>query len=127
MPAPKKPPEVKADEFKSAKWNELTRGREFPPSAAPTLAILCQRHKVMRQAVAEMDEFGGGTVYENKAGDIKSLPQIATIKTASAEIRQLNRQLGIADGADERPRRAGVTTLAIIQGRRADKARAAGA
>ena len=101
MPAPKKPPEVKADEFKSAKWNELTRGREFPPSAAPTLAILCQRHKVMRQAVAEMDEFGGGTVYENKAGDIKSLPQIATIKTASAEIRQLNRQLGIADGADE--------------------------
>ena len=127
MPTLRKPPEVKADEFKSAKWDELTRGRTFPPSAAPVLAILCQWYKVMHRAVAEMDEFGGGTVYENQMGDIRSLPQIATIKTASAEIRQLNKQLGISDGAEAADRPAGVTPLAIIQGRRADKARAAGA
>ena len=114
MPTIKKPPEVKADKFKSAKWNELTRGRTFPPSAAPVLAILCQWYKVMH-------EFGGGTVYENQVGDIKSLPQIATIKTASAEIRQLNKQLGIDDGGEAVGKQSGASVLTLVAGKRADR------
>lgn len=121
MPTLKKPPEVKADEFKSKKWNELTRGRTFPSSAAPVLAILCQWYKVMHLAVAEMDEFGGGTVYENQVGDIKSLPQIATIKTASAEIRQLNKQLGIDDGGEVVGKQGSASVLTLVAGNRADR------
>ena len=37
-----KPPQVESDEFKSAKWDELTQGRAFRQSDAPTLALLCQ-------------------------------------------------------------------------------------
>ena len=37
-----KPPQVENDEFKSAKWDELTSGRRFAQSDAPTLALLCQ-------------------------------------------------------------------------------------
>ena len=32
--------------------------------------------------------------YENKMGDIKPVPMISVMKQASAEIRQLNNQLG---------------------------------
>ena len=39
-----KPPQVENDEFKSAKWDELTQGRAFRQSDAPTLALLCQWH-----------------------------------------------------------------------------------
>ena len=37
-----KPPQVENDEFKSTKWDELTQGRAFRQSDAPTLALLCQ-------------------------------------------------------------------------------------
>ena len=33
-------------------------------------------------------------------GDLRALPQIQIMKQASAEIRQLSRRLGIADGHD---------------------------
>ena len=36
-------------------------------------------------------------------GGLKSFPQTATLKTASAENRQLNKQLGIADGHEGAP------------------------
>lgn len=127
MPDLKKPPEVESDAFKSAKWDELTAGRRYRYADAPNLAILCQWHKILHQAVAELDAAGGETTYENKMGDIKAMPQIATIKTASAEIRQLDKLLGIEDGAVGQARSAEVTPLAIIQGRRSEKARAAGA
>lgn len=38
----KKPPSIEADDFKSAKWDELTQGREFAQSDAPALSLLCQ-------------------------------------------------------------------------------------
>ena len=126
MPALKKPPEIEGDAFKSAKWDELCRGRRFAPSAAPVLAILCQWYKILHQAVAEMDEFGGQTVYENSMHDIKALPQIATIKTASGEIRQLNKQLGIEDGEAVGESESG-TVLSLVTGNRKERrARAAG-
>ena len=122
-----KPPAVEADEFKSAKWDELTRGRDFAPSDAPTLALLCQWHKIVAQATDELDGFGSQTAYQNDVGDLKPFPQIQTLKTASAEIRQLNKQLGIADGhegeGDGRKDRG--TVLQLVSDRR--KARVSGA
>ena len=48
-----KPPNIANDEFKSAKWDELTAGRNFTTSDAPALALLCQWHKLAQQAMDE--------------------------------------------------------------------------
>lgn len=124
-----KPESVAADEFKSAKWNELTRGRRFEQSDAPALALLCQWHKVAQQAMDELDSFGGNTAYQNDMGDLKAFPQIGTLKTASAEIRQLNKQLGIVDQRE--PEQEATTgagnVLTLVAGNRAAKRRAAAA
>lgn len=124
-----KPESVAADEFKSAKWNELTRGRRFEQSDAPALALLCQWHKVAQQAMDELDSFGGNTAYQNDVGDLKAFPQIGTLKTASAEIRQLNKQLGIVDQRE--PEQEATTgagnVLMLVAGNRAAKRRAAAA
>ena len=60
-------------------------------------------------------------------GDLKAFPQIATLKTASAEIRQLNKQLGITDGHEGAPDVRNVQTklLSIAERHEARKARAA--
>lgn len=124
-----KPESVAADEFKSAKWNELTRGRRFEQADAPALALLCQWHKVAQQAMDELDSFGGNTAYQNDMGDLKAFPQIGTLKTASAEIRQLNKQLGIVDQRE--PEQEATTgagnVLTLVAGNRAAKRRAAAA
>lgn len=50
--------------------------------------------------MSDIDVGGGVQVaYQNDVGDIKALPQLSTMKQASAEIRQLNKQLGIDDEA----------------------------
>ena len=56
-------------------------------------------------------------------GDIKALPQIATMKQASAEIRALNKQLGIMDEGEAPIDSASV--LQLVRGER--EKRAAGA
>ena len=98
----RKPAAVENDPYKSAKWDELTAGDDFDRSAAPALALLCQWHKVAAQAVEELDSFGGQTAYTDEVGDLRSFPQIATLKTASGEIRQLV----IESAMSERARRA---------------------
>lgn len=117
-----KPPGIESD-FKSAKWDELTQGREFVLSDAPQLSMLCQRYKIAETAQEELDGFGGQTAYSNDMGDLKQFPQIATSKTASAEIRQLNKQLGINDQREKEdanaPKQANVLT--IVAGRRAQR------
>ncbi len=121
-----KPPGVESDAFKSAKWDELTAGRDFSQSDAPALSLLCQWYKLAQQAQDELDGFGEQTAYQNSLGDLKSFPQIGTLKTCSAEIRQLNKQLGICDARELQPTgKAKVTPLEVIQGRRARRARAA--
>lgn len=124
----RKPAAVEGDPYKSAKWDELTAGRTFAQSDAPTLALLCQWHKVADTAMDELDHFGGETAYVNDMGDLKAYPQIATLKTASAEIRQLNKQLGITDTAEpETGAGGGENILSIVSGKRAERrARAAG-
>ena len=60
-----KPPGIEPDAFESAKWDEITAGRDFAPSDAPTLALLCQWHKVAQQAMDELDSFEGETAYQD--------------------------------------------------------------
>lgn len=122
-----KPPSVEADPFKSAKWDELTAGRRFRQSDAPALSLLCQWYKIAETAMDELDGFGGQTAYSNDMGDLKQFPQIQTLKTASAEIRQLNKQLGIDDEAEPEAAHGGADVLSIVSGRRAERrSRAAG-
>lgn len=113
-----KPAGVAADPFKSAKWDELTDGREFSRSDAPTLELLVQWHAVVQRCIDDMDDiFRGQVAYTNDMGDIKAIPQIETMKKASAEVRQLNRQLGIVDTARSEQKRAEVTPLELIRGK----------
>ena len=76
----------------------------------------------------ELDNFGGETAYSNDMGDLKAFPQIGTLKTASAEIRQLNKQLGIVDTVEaEVEAGGGDNILSIVSGNRAERrARATG-
>ena len=121
----RKPPEVAADAYKSAKWAELVRGRAFGPADAPALALLCQWHKVAAQATEELEGFGGQTAYTTESGELRAFPQVATLKAASAEIRALRRQLGL-EGAAPASQERKATALEVIRGSRDRKARAAG-
>lgn len=96
-----KPPRIANDPYRSAKWDEICAGRKFTQADAPVIATLCQWYRVLDTAIDEMDSFGGQTAYTNDTNDLKAMPQIATMKTASAEIRQLNKQLGICDTREE--------------------------
>lgn len=119
MMALAKPESVACDAFKSAKWDELTAGRSFSQSDAPALSLLCQWYKIADTAQEELDNFGGQTAYSNDMGDLKAFPQISTLKTASAEIRQLNKQLGICDTHEEVESGAKQTSiLSIVSGNR---------
>lgn len=114
-----KPDSVACDAFKSAKWDELTQGRAFSQSDVPALSLLCQWYKIAETAQEELDNFGGQTAYSNDMGDLKAFPQIGTLKTASAEIRQLNKQLGICDTHEEVESVSKQTSiLSIVSGNR---------
>ena len=118
-----KPPGIENDAFKSQKWDELTSGRRFAQSDVPTLMLLCQWHKIAQLAQDELDNFGEQTAYSNDMGDLKAFPQIGTLKTASAEIRQLNKQLGICDDHEGEVGDSGKqgTVLELVQRRRAQR------
>ena len=49
-----KPPGIESDPFKSAKWDELTAGRNFSQSDAPALSLLCQWYKIADTAQDEL-------------------------------------------------------------------------
>ena len=49
-----KPPGIESDPFKSAKWNELTQGRELARSSAPQLSMLHQWYKITETAKEEL-------------------------------------------------------------------------
>ena len=121
-----KPASVASDPFKSSKWDELTEGRDLAPSDAPILAVLCQWYAVAQKCMDDLDEVGQ-VAYTNDMGDLRALPQIATMKQASAEIRALSKQLGVAGGGERDDGRKGGTVLELVRCRRAERvARASG-
>ena len=111
-----KPKSVREDPYRNRKWNEIVRGRSFKPSDVPALTLLVQWYQVVDKCMEDISDEGGVHVaFANDLGDIKALPQIATMKTASAEIRQLNKQLGINDGRDsEAPEEVGASAEADV-------------
>ena len=119
-----KPAKVAANPVMSEKWDELTEGRFFERAQVPLLAMLCHWYAVLDACMEDMDVGGEVKVsYMNDMGDLKALPQVTTMKTASAEIRQLNKQLGINDeAAPEAPRE--VTILHGLFENRQSKAQA---
>lgn len=126
-----KPASIAESPFKSAKWDEITAGRDFGKSDVPTIELLCQWYEIAAQCMEDMTRGDGGVqvAYSNDMGDIKALPQIATMKQASAEIRALNKQLGISDGADApgKEKAGGSAVTLTLIGRRAQrKSEAAG-
>ena len=95
-----KPEFVAADPYKSRKWDELTAGSDIEPAAVPTLTLLDNWYAILDQCMRDISADDGTHVaYVNDQGDVKAMPQIATMKQASAEIRALNKQL-FADGGD---------------------------
>lgn len=119
-----KPIAIAQSDFKSAKWDEITAGRDFDKADVPQLALLCQWYEVVEQCMEDISMNGGVQVaYRNDMGDLKALPQLSTMKQASAEIRALNKQLGINDEAQQKPHEpAKVVTLSVIQANRRAKA-----
>ena len=55
MPNLTRPANVESDPFRSAKWDELTAGRDFSQADAPTLALLVSWYQVIEQC---MDDIG---------------------------------------------------------------------
>lgn len=124
----KKPPAVESDQFKSAKWDELAEGRDLSPSDAPALELLVQWYSVIQRCIDDMADANGQVAYMNDMGDLRALPQIQIMKQASAEIRQLSRQLGIADGHDvaDTTKRGGDVLEFVTSRRKERRARAQG-
>ena len=120
--AVEKPRSVLDSPYRSAKWDEITEGRDFSKADAPLLALLCQWYEVNDTA---LEEIGSGgelqTAYTNDMGDIKQLPQLSTMAKASAEIRALSKQLGLFEAKEEKPDRprAKVTPFERIAKQRA--------
>ena len=116
-----KPYQIEHNDFMSAKWDELTSCHKFNESDAPALALLCQWYAVVDKCMDDLDYQGSIQVaYQNNLGDLKALPQLSTLKQASAEIRALNKQLGINDEAT--PQETRISPLYVIQKNRQSKA-----
>ena len=69
----------------------------------------------MQRCIEDMDEAGGQVAYQNDMGDLKALPQLSTMKQASAEIRALNKQLGIDDQPQQQLAKQRETPLYVIK------------
>lgn len=122
---PRKPKTVSESAFMSAKWDELCKGRHFKAEDIPALTLLVQWYAVIERCMNDMDVGEGlpQIAYENKMGDIKPVPMISVMKQASAEIRQLNKQLGINDEAEpEAPKSGGVNVLKLVTENRKKRA-----
>lgn len=126
--APVKPASVARDPVQSAKWDEITASHEFRDCDAPALALLCTWYAIIDKCMDDL-QFSDGlhVAYANDLSDVKAFPQIGTIKQASAEIRQLNRQLGIYGDSAERKEAGGADVLKLIIGKSAEEDGLAGA
>lgn len=128
MPMLKKPQSIEQDAFRSQKWDELTREHEFSQKDIPTLTLLVSWYQVVQECIDEISTPSGVQVaYQNDIGDIKAAPQLTTMKQASAEIRAINKQLGIDDTARQtKKQKSGKSVLRLVATEREKKQRAAG-
>ena len=119
----RKPASVRNDPFMNAKWNEIVRGRDFSSLDVPQLKLLCEWYAVVESCIEDISHEGRlpQVAYQNDIGDIKAVPQLSTMKQASAEIRALNKQLGINDEARPKEKARKATVLHVIQGNRKDR------
>lgn len=123
-----KPVSVSSSEFKSAKWDEITEGRNFTKADIPIIALLCQWYEVIERCMEDIAfDDGIHVAYANDIGDIKAFPQLATMKQASAEIRALNKQLGIDDEVRPQPKEEKRSPLIEIYSNRQARAKNIGA
>ena len=80
-----------SDEFKSAKWGELTENRRFQSSqrAGPVSdpPVVQDRSQMMDK----LNSFREQAATANDADDLEAIPQIGPLNVASTEIGQLNR------------------------------------
>jgi hypothetical protein len=64
-----KPASVEGDAFRSAKWDELTSGRDFSQTDVPTLALLVSWYQVIERCMDDIDVGSGVQVaYQNDSG-----------------------------------------------------------
>lgn len=117
-----KPQKIASNPVKSAKWDEITAGRDFDESHIPLLSLLCHWYAVLERCIDDMDEVDGQLIYENNMDDMKPLPQLGIMKQASAEIRQLNKQLGINDEVTPSKAERRETVVHVLQTNRQSKA-----
>jgi hypothetical protein len=116
----RKPPDIAADPFKSARWDELTAGRTFKPGEATSLSLLVQWEAVAQKCIDEIDQIGQAA-YQDDMGNLKPIPQIASLKVASAEIRALSKALKLDEQETETNDDDESGFLRVIVGNRADK------
>ena len=119
-----KPTSILSNAFMSAKWDEITASRDFPDSFIPSIAMLCQWYAIADRCMDDLTDSGEVSVaFANDLGDLKALPQIGILKTASAEIRALNKQLGINDEVAEPKPEKREAVIHVIQANRQSKAK----
>ncbi len=117
----KKPPSIKNDDYKSAKWDEITKDRNFKESDIPTLTLLCQWYAVVQRCIDDIDDAQGQVAFMNDMGDLKAFPQIGIMKQASAEIRALNKQLGINDEVKPSESKKKASVISVVQTKRSNR------
>jgi hypothetical protein len=98
-----KPNSVADDIFMSNKWDEITASGRFSDADTPLLTLLVQWYAVLNKCMSDVTDNDGelNIVMMDDMGKIQALPQLSVAKNASAEIRALNKQLGIVNKEDQ--------------------------
>ena len=117
--AVQKPRSVEQDPLMSAKWDELTEGRNFTPADAPALTRLCSWYLIAERCLDDMTASGGIQVAYAVGNGISELPQVGTLTKAEAAIRGIEKSLGIygtRDGSEDDDEDED-DVLTLVQGR----------
>lgn len=86
---------IAADPFKRQLWEALTKDCQVQPEAVGVLSTLIYWRAIQEQCMRDISGDDGQThvAYVNDQGDVRAMPQLATLKQASTEIRALEKRL----------------------------------
>lgn len=122
--AVRKPDSVAMDPAMSAKWDELTEGRDFGPRDVPALTRLCSWYLIADRCLEDMTTSSGIQVAYTVGEGISELPQVGTLAKAENAIRGIEKSLGIfgqappeATDADDADDDEGADVLTLVRGR----------